>query len=161
MHHVHGDVGNLKVWHTVIVELPYHVLRIIFCAVEAQLALSTIEIAIDLSVCHDGVFFFFLCLWARDNWHGNVPMQCWIPGRAHVAYGSVLDQVFSPSLVFMHFQMVPTPAPARLVATWPIPLDALPILVVFVRFYSFSVSAFLLPLDVLPIMIGFVAHLFL
>ena len=36
---MNGDVGDWKVWHTVLVVLPCHVLRIIFCAVEVQLAI--------------------------------------------------------------------------------------------------------------------------
>ena len=65
-----------------------------------------------------------------------------------------------------HFQFPCTclsksaPAPARLVATLPLPLERFP------SFICFSVSllplgAFPLPLDALPILVGFVAHLFL
>jgi hypothetical protein len=59
MHHVlvhmHGDVGDWKVWQMVLVELPCHVFRIIFCAVEVQLASCTIELCLIrcLNACHD------------------------------------------------------------------------------------------------------------
>jgi len=148
MHQVHvNDVGDWKVWHTVLVELPCHVLRIIFCAVEEKLALCTIELCLIrcLNACHDDLMDIpkgaMACDRARRAWGmrknamANVaqPVERFTLLLAYPVW-QCLVQAFPFLVGLTHFcdlalACCHLAAPARRVATWPLPLDALPLLV--------------------------------
>ena len=149
MHEVHGiDVGDWKVWHTVLVVLPCHVRRIIFCAVEVQIALCTIELCLMrcLNACHDDLMDIpkgaMACDRARRAWgmRKNALALVAQPGERFtwlLAYPvwQCLVQAFLFLIGLTHFkdlafeQAFPALAPARIDATWPLPLDLLPLLV--------------------------------